>query len=103
VLTGGGRFAPTGHLQSDLTNDHAAGSFRFTGLKGLPSIPGSMVRIGDEWIAYQSVQNGSISYNGFDSNIGAARGARRSALDGHNRGDLIRVGQSYSLVRSLPR
>ncbi len=103
VLTGGGRFAPTGYLQSDLANDFAAGSFRYTGLKGIPSLPGSMVRIGDEWIAYQSVQSGTIYYEGLDTNIGAGRGARRSSVSAHNRGETIQVGQSYSLVRSLPR
>jgi prepilin-type N-terminal cleavage/methylation domain-containing protein len=103
VLTGGGRFAPAGYLQSDLANDASGGSFRVSGLQGLPSIPGSMVRVGDEWIAYQSVRSGSIYYEGLDPLIGASRGARRSTVTAHQRGTVVQIGQSYSLVRSLPR
>ena len=103
VLTGGGRFAPSGYLQSNLDNDTAGDSFRVSGLQGLPSIPGSMVRVGDEWIAYSSVRNGSITYDQVDALNGASRGARRSTVTAHPRGEVVRIGQSYSLVRSLPR
>ena len=34
---------------------------------------------------------------------GPGRGARRSKVAEHKRGAVIRVGQSYSLVRAIPR
>jgi prepilin-type N-terminal cleavage/methylation domain-containing protein len=103
VLTGGGRFAPQGSLQDDLASDAAAGSFRFTGLQGLPSAAGSMVRVGDEWIAYLGIRGGRIFFGDPAPETGPGRGARRSTIAGHPRGETVRVGQSYSLVRAIPR
>ena len=103
VLTGGGRFAPRGILQSDLDDGIAAADFRYAGLGALPTAPGSMVRVGDEWIAYQFVRGGKIGYADHAVVSGPGRGARRSRVQAHQRGSTIRVGQSYSLVRAIPR
>ena len=103
VLTGGGRFAPRGILQSELENTPAAGELRFGGINGLPSIPGSMVRIDDEWIAYQNVRAGRLAFADRSVDDGPGRGARRSRVVAHGRGAVLRVGQSYSLVRAIPR
>ncbi|HEX3132374.1 MAG TPA: hypothetical protein VHX44_02195, partial [Planctomycetota bacterium] len=103
VLTGGGRFAPRGTLQSDLPSTPEAGELRFTGITGLPSTPGSMVRIGDEWIAYDTLRAGHLTYPDKSIAGGPGRGARRSHVVAHERGAVLRVGQSYSLVRAIPR
>jgi hypothetical protein len=102
VLTGGGRFAPRGILQSDLEATADAGRLHFSGLS-LPSTPGSMVRIHDEWIAYQRVTGGRLDFETFSTERGPGRGARRSRIAEHQRGAVIRVGQTYSLVRAIPR
>jgi prepilin-type N-terminal cleavage/methylation domain-containing protein len=103
VLTGGGRFAPRGTLQSPLSDSPEAGDLRYTGITSLPSAPGSMVRIDDEWIAYQRVSGGRLFFEGPTPELGPGRGARRSQVRAHERGATIRVGQSYSLVRAIPR
>ena len=103
VLTGGGRFAPKGILQSDLTGTTNAGELRYSGFTGLPSTPGSMVRVEDEWIAYAQNISGRLVFLAPSPNDGPGRGARRSTPAAHLRGAVIRVGQSYSLVRAIPR
>ncbi|MBA3699009.1 MAG: prepilin-type N-terminal cleavage/methylation domain-containing protein [Planctomycetes bacterium] len=103
VLTGGGRFSPRGTLQSDLENSAQAGDLRYTGITGLPSLPGSMVRVGDEWIAYQRNAGGRLYFETHSPELGPGRGARRSRVAAHARGATLRVGQSYSLVRAIPR
>lgn len=106
VLTGGGRFVPTGTLVDPLDSNAtlpAAGlSFRITGLKSVPTIPGSMIRVGDEWITYSDYVNGSIKVN-TSVDPEAKRGARRSTVAAHAQRDRVWMGQSYSLVRSLPK
>jgi hypothetical protein len=62
-----------------------------------------MIRVEDEWIAYQAVRSGTISYGDLDAINGPGRGARRSTVAVHPRGAVVQIGQSYSLVRSLPR
>jgi prepilin-type N-terminal cleavage/methylation domain-containing protein len=103
VLTGGGRFSPRGNLQSELTATAEAGELRYTGINALPSAPGSMVRVGDEWIAYQRITGGRLFFEAHTPELGPGRGARRSRVKAHARGETIRVGQSYSLVRAIPR
>ncbi len=103
VLTGGGRFAPKGILQSDLTGTTNAGELRYSGFTGLPSTPGSMVRVEDEWIAYVQNISGRLVFLAPSPIDGPGRGARRSTVVAHARGAVIRVGQSYSLVRAIPR
>jgi hypothetical protein len=103
VLTGGGRFAPKGLLQSELTALAGKGDLRYSGFTGLPSTPGSMVRVDDEWIAYTNSGGGRLSFFDYSVNDGPGRGARRSTVAAHTRGAVIRVGQSYSLVRAIPR
>lgn len=103
VLTGGGRFVPTGTLLDPLDNTATVPiSFRVTGLKSVPTIPGSMIRVGNEWIAYSGYVNGSIKV---DAAVDpeAKRGARRSAIAAHEQRDRVWMGQAYSLVRSLPK
>ncbi len=104
VLTGGGRFAPKGLLQSELTdNAKIGGELRYSGFTGLPSTPGSMVRVEDEWIAYANNISGRLEFLAPSPNDGPGRGARRSTVTEHKRGAVMRVGQSYSLVRAIPR
>jgi len=103
VLTGGGRFSPRGSLQSELTTVADAGFLRYTGINALPSAPGSMVRVDDEWIAYQQITGGRLLFEAHSPELGPGRGARRSRVAAHQRGATIRVGQSYSLVRAIPR
>ncbi len=103
VLTGGGRFSPRGTLQSDLTDVAQAGDLRYTGINSLPSAPGSMVRVDNEWIAYQRITGGKLIFEAHTPELGPGRGARRSQVAAHPRGATIRVGQSYSLVRAIPR
>ena len=109
VLTGGGRFAPKGILQSDLTDGVDAGNLRYSGFTGLPSTPGSMVRVDNEWIAYANNAGGRLDFHAAPLNAaapvydGPGRGARRSKVVQHLRGAVIRIGQSYSLVRAIPR
>ena len=103
VLTGGGRFAPKGILQSDLTDTTNADKLRYSGFTGLPSTPGSMVRVEDEWIAYANNISGRLVFLAPSVSEGPGRGARRSTVVAHARGAVIRVGQSYSLVRAIPR
>jgi prepilin-type N-terminal cleavage/methylation domain-containing protein len=103
VLTGGGRFSPRGTLQSDLENVPGAGDLRYTGINALPATPGAMVRIDDEWIAYQRNAGGRLYFEAHTPELGPGRGARRSRVAAHARGATIRVGQSYSLVRAIPR
>jgi prepilin-type N-terminal cleavage/methylation domain-containing protein len=110
VLTGGGRFAPKGILQSDLTDSVENGDLRYSGFTGLPSTPGSMLRVDDEWIAYTNNVGGRLYYPAAPALSaaepvydGPGRGARRSTVVAHARGAVIRVGQSYSLVRAIPR
>ncbi len=111
VLTGGGRFSPRGTLQNDLVNSPLADPdarpptnvVQYTGINALPSAPGSMVRVGDEWIAYQRITGGRLFFEAHTPELGPGRGARRSRVTAHARGETIRVGQSYSLVRAIPR
>lgn len=103
VLTGGGRFAPRGTLQTPLPDSAGAVEMRYTGINNLPSAPGSMVRIDDEWIAYQRISGGRLFVEDHTPELGPGRGARRSQVKTHERGATIRVGQSYSLVRAIPR
>ena len=105
VLTGGGRFAPRGTLQSELDNTSTPipNGIRISGLNGLAATPGSMVRIEDEWIAYQSLNAGRPVFAPHSIEDGPGRGARRSRMVAHARGAVVRVGQSYSLVRAIPR
>jgi prepilin-type N-terminal cleavage/methylation domain-containing protein len=103
VLTGGGRFAPRGTLASDLAATAEAGDLRYSGINGLPTAPGTSVRIDDEWIAYQTNSAGRLAFGTHAVEDGPGRGARRSRVVAHGRGAVLRTGQSYSLVRAIPR
>jgi type II secretory pathway component PulJ len=93
TLTGGGRFGPKGHIARDITDSDT--SIHVLGVKSMPSLPGSAVRIGKEWVAYHSVHNGIIEC------LASDRGARRSKPDEHKRGDVVQFGKTFSLVRTL--
>jgi hypothetical protein len=95
TLTGGSRFAPSGFLTGSMTKTDT--SFRIAGVGALPTVPGSVLRIDDEWIAYTSYVGGRVTCEA------AGRGARRSLAAAHDRSHEVRLGQTYSLVRALPR
>lgn len=107
VLTGGGRFAPKGILTGPITGSGAGALVPISGVAVLPTTPGSMLRIdpdpsgpavtnGTEWIEYSNYSGGKATV--------VRRGARRTQPNApHAKGDLVRVGVTYSLVRSLPR
>jgi hypothetical protein len=104
VLTGGGRFAPKGIMTGPITG---GGEVPISGVAVLPTTPGSMLRIDpdpsnggvagtSEWIEYSNYSGGKATVQ--------RRGARRtSAVATHAKGDVVRIGVTYSLVRSLPR
>jgi hypothetical protein len=102
VLTGGSRFAPRGQVISDNTT-----TLRISGLGALPTSPGSMLRVdaagggSTEWIAYSNVS--STMANGTVISCPQPRSMRRTPSTIHNRGDLVQVGQTYSIVRTLPQ
>jgi type II secretory pathway pseudopilin PulG len=101
VLTGGGRFAPRGSLISDTGTE-----LRVSGIGALSTAPGAMIRIDPgaaggagpaEWLGYTNVTGERILTS---SDL---RGARRTASGTHAKGDLVRIGQTYSIVRSFPQ
>ena len=94
VLTGGGRFATRGTLIGALTAG-APTSARISGIKALPTISGSLLRIGDEWLRYDDFRGGRID--------GLKRGQLRSSAAAHPDRSLVLVGQPFSLVVALPR
>lgn len=92
VLTGGGRFATRGAFIAAAGGD----SFRISGIKALPTVTGSLLRVGNEWVRYDSFRDGVLG--------GVQRGQLRSDGGGaHGRGDLVLAGMFFSLVASLPR
>jgi prepilin-type N-terminal cleavage/methylation domain-containing protein len=102
VLTGGSRFAPRGQVIADNGT-----TLRINGLSALPTAPGSMLRVdaagggSTEWIGYSAVTT-SIT-NGTVISCPSPRSLRRTTTTTHNRGDLVQVGQTYSIVRTLPQ
>lgn len=111
VLTGGSRFAPRGQVISDNTS-----TLRISGLPSLPTATGTpawtgtMLRVeaaggttpgSVEWIGYTTVTTSMA--NGTVIGCLPSRSLRRTATSVHNRGDLVQIGQSYSIVRTLPQ
>ena len=102
VLTGGSRFAPRGQVIADSTT-----TLRIAGLPALPTGPGTMLRVDaaaggqTEWIGYTSVST-SIA-NGTVIMCSNPRSLRRTPSSVHQRGDVVQVGQTYSIVRTLPQ
>jgi prepilin-type N-terminal cleavage/methylation domain-containing protein len=108
TLTGGGRFAPTGRLMATVPATGAA-DFKIVGAKSVPSTPGSVMRVDDEWIRYSEYRNGVVHCEA------DGRGARRSVKAQHDRYDsstrtatdpgkgAVLFGQTYNLVRTIPR
>jgi type II secretory pathway component PulJ len=95
-LTGGGRFAAKGFVISDNTT-----SIRIGGLGALPTIPGSMLRVEDEWIGYNGYNNGIISCPSVPGEPWVGRGLRRSTTVNHARQAPVHLAQTYSLVRDF--
>lgn len=92
VLTGGGRFATRGTFIADAGGDR----WRISGIKALPTVTGSLLRVGNEWVRYDSFRDGVLG--------GVQRGQLRSDGGGaHGRGDLVLAGMFFSLVAPLPR
>lgn len=90
VLTGGGRFATRGSLIQAGGTD-----WRISGIKALPTVNGSLLRIGDEWIRYSDFRGGMLR------EVQTAQ--LRSTSATHNRGDVVLAGMPFSLVVALPR
>lgn len=90
VLTGGGRFATRGTLVQAGGTD-----WRIAGIKALPTVSGSLLRVGDEWIRYGDFRGGLLR------DVETAR--LRSQAATHNRGDVVLAGMPFSLVVALPR
>lgn len=90
VLTGGGRFATRGTLV-----DASGTDWRISGIKALPTISGSLLRVGNEWIRYDDFRGGLLR--------GVQRGQLRSDKPNHSRGEAVLAGQPFSLVVALPR
>lgn len=97
VLTGGGRFATRGTLAQPI-NDATQTTARITGIKALPTIAGSLLRIGDEWVRYEDFRAGQVTIRS------DGRGALRSTATGHAaRSTTVLAGMPFSLVVALPR
>jgi prepilin-type N-terminal cleavage/methylation domain-containing protein len=102
VLTGGSRFAPHGQIIADNTS-----TLRLSGLPALPTGPGTMLRVdaagggATEWIGYSAVANSMA--NGTVITCLPTRNLRRTPTTVHNRGDVVQLGQTYSIVRTLPQ
>lgn len=97
VLTGGGRYAVRGTLARDL----AAGDNQavIAGIKALPTISGSILRIGDEWVRYADFRSGIVTV----ADPATGRGALRSGASGHAARTPVYAGQPFSIVVELPR
>ncbi|MBA2479721.1 MAG: hypothetical protein H0V44_03585 [Planctomycetes bacterium] len=91
VTLANGRYAPKGYVIQD-----NGGDIKVAGLGALPVVPGSMVRIDNEWIAYDAYDSGTIKAS-------ATRTARRSTAATHLRNDPVWLGQTFSLVRIFPK
>lgn len=98
VLTGGGRYAAHGTLAQPIA-DGTTGSFRIAGLKSLPTIDGSALRIDREWLRYSSFTGGLVTL----ADPANQRGVLRSTRSGHVVRSDIYAGQQFSLVIALPR
>ena len=109
VLTGGGRFAARGRLVRDISPSDT--TIRIVGIPTLSTAPGSMVKISPpsdpsngEWIGYRAYTNGQLDCSGGSSTDPlVGRGLRRSVKATFLPQSLVEIGQSYSLVRTLPR
>lgn len=96
VLTGGGRFATRGTLVQAM--DDTQTTARIAGIKALPTISGSLLRIGNEWVRYNDFRGGQVTI------AADGRGSLRSTASAHAaRADLVLAGQPFSLVVALPR
>lgn len=95
VLTGGGRFATRGTLVSDISATDTTA--RVSGIKALPTISGSLLRIDNEWVRYDDFRNGQVIVRS------DGRGALRSTATGHSGRPTVFAGQPFSLVVALPR
>jgi len=96
ALTGGGRFAAKGFVVSD-----DGTSIRIAGIKGLPTLPGSMVRIENEWVGYKGYANGIIACPTIAGEPLVGRGQRRTTQAAHPVKAEVLVAQTYSLVRNF--
>lgn len=117
VLTGGHKNAPVGRLRTALndTDDTGEVDIRVQGTRGVSTLPGSIMRIGDEIIGYYDFRNGEIkvnsdeqhgplnAYGNSGNSNGNGRGILRSRLQAHEVGAPVYFGRPYSLVKSLTR
>ncbi|MBA3710385.1 MAG: prepilin-type N-terminal cleavage/methylation domain-containing protein [Planctomycetes bacterium] len=91
-----GRYVPKGSVIED---DTAGRRLRIGGLGAVPTMPGAMVRVDDEWIAYTAFQNGAL----ITLPNRSSAPTRRSTYTTHQRNAPVWLGQSYSVVRILPK
>jgi hypothetical protein len=92
VTLANGRYAPKGYVVQD-----SGTTIDIAGIGALPVVPGAMVRIEDEWVAYDSYSSGTLT------TAAATRTARRSTFSTHARNAPVWLGQSFSLVRIFPK
>ncbi len=90
VTLASGRYGPSGYVIEDQNPN-----IRIAGVQGVPTVPGAMVRIDDEWVQYRDYVGGVLQVDP------AMRGARRSTMTTHLRNAPVRLGQSYTLVRTF--
>lgn len=99
-LTGGTRFASKGFL-IDVSGDR----MRYANVKTVPSLPGSLARIGrTEWVGYRLVAPGilDVASDASDPRLGRARLNSLSPGTEHGRGAAVEFAQFHTLVRGLP-
>ncbi|HYE05170.1 MAG TPA: type II secretion system protein [Planctomycetota bacterium] len=92
VLSGASRYAPKGTVVAD--NGTA---IQVAGLGGASTLRGSVAMIGNEWISYDAYRNGA-----FEVPASGRNHFRGEYVGSHPRGTPVRLGEIYSMVRSLP-
>jgi len=95
LVLAAGRYAPRGTLVND--SSLQANQLRLSGVNGLSTVPGAMIRIDNEWILYSGYQDGvlTVAPNG--------RSAQRSStVTTHASGTAVVSGQQFSLARTFP-
>ncbi len=115
VLSGNDRFKKEGVLQLDLQKTDTD-YVRFAGIEGVPSTPGSILRIGNshstfEWIGYYQYDVDGCKINTAwehgpcydDSGTVSGRGVLKSTPKNHTAGARVRIGRLLTLTRTFPQ
>lgn len=104
ILAGSTRYAKRGIV----VDDDGASRLRVAGIQGIPTLAGSLVRVGDELVGYHAHRDGWLTINTDWSHGplgagGTGRGVYRSTPATHARGTEVRFGRQYVLARVLPQ